>query len=354
MINQVRRRLLTAESNDASSLGGTEEVVMSEVSRRALLRWATATSFVSKLLRAHQDSQPQDAHQPDETTFTAGVNVVNIFATVRDKRGEIVKELTKDDFAILENSRPQVIKYFTRDTDLPLTVGLLIDTSMSQDKLLNAERGACFRFLDQVLRERKDQFFLAQFDLGVVMRQELTASRSQLNEALSYVDTPSRNQLMAQGGGGGTVLYDALVKVSNEEMAGQKNRKAIIVLSDGVDFGSNATLSEGIEAVQMADTIVYSILFADPHAYAGGGEAQRGREAMMRMARETGGAFFEVTKKLNIEQTFDAIQTDLRSQYSLGYTPNPPVKEPQFRKIQVTVKRDDVIVEARNRYYARP
>lgn len=320
---------------------------MSRFSRRELLGWA-AVPWFSRLLNA------QDAPQDSEPTFTTAVNVVNIFATVRDKRGEIVRELTKDDFSILENGRPQTIRYFTRETDLPLTVGLLIDTSMSQDKLLNDERGASFRFLDQVLRERKDQFFIAQFDVGVVMRQELTASRSQLNEALSYVDTQTRSQLMRQGGG--TVLYDALVKVSNEVMTGQKNRKAIIVLSDGVDFGSNATLSEGIEAVQMADTIIYSILFADPHAYGAGGgaEAQRGRDAMSRMARETGGAYFEVTKKLNLEQTFDAIQTDLRSQYSLGYTPNPPVKEPQFRKIQVTVKRDDVIVEARNRYYARP
>ena len=131
----------------------------------------------------------QDAE--DTAKFSTVVKVVDVFATVRTKSGEIVRNLAKDDFSILENGRPQTIKFFSHESDLPLTIGLMVDTSMSQAKVLDEERGASFRFLDQVLRENKDQVFIMQFDMAVRLRQDLTSSRKALDESLAYVDTPS-------------------------------------------------------------------------------------------------------------------------------------------------------------------
>src|SRR5579872_4815274 len=202
------------------------------------------------------------ARAQDEATFTTGVKVVNVLATVRTRKNEIVRDLTKDDFILTENGRPQAIRYFSKETDLPLTVGLMVDTSMSQQKVLESERTASFRFLDQVLRESKDKLFVMQFDMAVQLRQPLTSSRQTLEEVLPYVDTPTRRELGLQNGGG-TLLFDAVVKASNDVLKNQKNRKAMVVLSDGGENGSTASLLDAIEAAQRADTLIYSILFSD-------------------------------------------------------------------------------------------
>jgi VWFA-related protein len=286
----------------------------------------------------------------EEPTFKSEVKVVSVLATVHDKKGAIVSDLTKDDFALLEDRRPQTIQYFSKQSDLPLTIGLMVDTSMSQEKVMDAERGASLRFLDQVLREDKDQVFIMQFDLAIQLRQTLTSSRKKLNEVLPYVDTPTRAELQQQYGGG-TLLYDAVVKASIDVMKSVRGRKALIVLSDGVDFGSEATLAASIEAAQRADTLIYSILFSDSHAYGFG--APDGRGALMRMSRETGGGFFEVSKKLNIDQIFSLIQEELRSQFNLGYVSDQPVRISEFRKIQLTTKVKGLAVQARDRYWAQ-
>src|SRR5277367_4900616 len=229
----------------------------------------------------------------DQPTFSTEVKVVNVLATVRTKSGQLVNDLTKDDFSLTENKRPENIRYFSRESDLPLTIGLLVDTSMSQARVLEKERSASFQFVDQVLREGKDKVFVTQFDMAVMTRQQPTSSRRDLEQTLPLVDTPSKSELRAQRGGG-TLLFDAVVRASREIMSGQRNRKAMIILSDGGDNGSDETLASAIEAAQRADTLIYSILFADP-SY--GGED---KTAMMRLAKETGGGFFEVSKKLNI------------------------------------------------------
>jgi VWFA-related protein len=131
----------------------------------------------------------------DAPTFSTGVKVVNLLATVRTKKGQIVHDLSQEDFSVTENGRAQNIRYFARESDLPLTLGLMVDTSMSQRRVLDAERGASFRFLDQVLRANKDQIFIMQFDLSVPLRQELTSSRRKLDDALVYVDTPTNREL---------------------------------------------------------------------------------------------------------------------------------------------------------------
>jgi VWFA-related protein len=292
---------------------------------------------------------PALARGDQEPTFSTGVKVVNILATVTTRKGEIVRDLSQEEFQVSENGRPQKIEYFSRDTDLPLTLGLLIDTSMSQRRLMEAERAASFRFIDRVLREDKDQVFLMQFDLSSFVRQPLTSSRKDLEAALTRVDTPTMNELR-MGVGDGTSLYDTVIKASNQIMKQRQDRKALILLTDGVDNSSDATLTDAVEAAQRTDTLIYSILFADPQAYAFGGVSGRG--VLQRLSKDTGGAFFEVSGRMSIDEIFAAIEDELRSQYSLGFVSDQPVRSAEFRKLQISTKRKGLVVRARDRYWA--
>jgi VWFA-related protein len=288
----------------------------------------------------------------ETATFSTDVKVVNVLATVLNKKRELIRDLGKDDFTLLENGRPQTIGYFSRETDLPLTLGLMVDTSMSQGRVLDAERGACYRFLDQVLRETKDKVFIMQFDMAVQISQPLTSSRKQLNDALAFVDTPTFRELRTQQGGG-TLLYDAIVMASKDVMAKQRDRKALIVMSDGVDTGSEAHIADAIETAQKTGTLVYSIEFSDATFYGGAMLGSGGKGVLQRLAKETGGSFFSVSKKLSIEQIFGFIEDELRSQYSMGYVSDTPVHISEFRKIHLAVKRPGLIVESRDRYWAQ-
>jgi len=317
-----------------------DDLIDETVSRRDLI-FFPASLFLVQALRAGQT---------DDTTFSTDVKVVNVLATVRAKNGEIIRNLSKDDFSLSENGHPQTIRYFSQETGLALTVGLMVDTSLSQEKVLDAERTASFQFFDQVLRDNVDQAFIVQFDFSIQVRGGLTFSRSKLEDALEQVDTPSRKELEMQRGGG-TLLYDAIVKASQDIMKNQRNRKALIVLTDGVDFGSEATLDMAIEAAQRADTIIYSILFSDAGYYGFGGHD--GKKPLMRMSVETGGTFFEVTKRQSIDQIFGMIENELRSQYSLGYVSDEPVRVSEFRRIQLSAKQKGLVVQARDRYWAQ-
>ncbi|MBS1872525.1 MAG: VWA domain-containing protein [Acidobacteria bacterium] len=303
-------------------------------------RWIQLAGGVPLLCRA------QDA------VFKTDVKVVNVLAAVRTRKGEFVRDLDRDDFTIAEDGRAQQVRYFARQSDLPLTIGLLIDTSMSQQKVLGAERGASFRFIDRVLREATDKVFLMQFDMVAQVKQELTSSRRLLDDALAYVDTPAMRDLQLQRGGG-TLLYDAVVEASRDVMAKRTGRKALIVMTDGVDTGSESSLSNAVDAAARADTLIYSIYFTDAGYYGGFGEGVNGRKVLTRMSQDTGGAFFEVTRKLGIDQVFEVIQDELRSQYSIGYVSDKPVLISEFRRIQLSVRRKGLTVQARERYWAR-
>ena len=306
------------------------------LSRRDLIRSGVAGLLVGPV-RANQ-----------EPTFSTEVKVVNILATVRNNKGEIIRNLTKDDFTLFEDGRAQTIRYFSRESDLPLTLGLLIDTSLSQTRVLESERGASFRFLEQVLREAKDKAFIVQFDQVILVRQELTSSRKDLESALDVVDSPRTSG----GDGGGTLLYDTVRKISVQIMRPLKGRKAFIVLSDGVDFGSAISLTDAIESAQRAETLVYSILFSDESAYGPLSLSSNGRRVLERLSRETGAGFFQVSSKQSIEQIFGLIEEELRSQYSLAFVSDAPVTASGFRKIRLTCRQKGLIVQARNRYYA--
>ncbi len=284
----------------------------------------------------------QDGGDGGDAVFSTDVKVVSILATVTGRQNRIVNDLGRDDFHVTENGRPQTIKYFSRDTDLPLTLGLMVDSSMSQEHVMSAERAASFHFFERVLRPAVDHAFVMQFDMSVRVPQPLTQSLSSLEQALIFVDTPTRAQLREQWGGG-TLLFDAVVQASKDIMAPLQGRKALIILSDGGENGSDSTLAAAIDAAQRAEALIYSILF-------GGTE---GRGILERMSRETGGGFFEVSKKQTIDEVFGRIQEELRAQYDLGYVSDVPVRISEFRRILVAVDRKDLKVQARDRYWAR-
>src|SRR5581483_4079105 len=339
-------------------------------SRRGFLFCAFSHSVIKRLLAAE-----------DDTKFSTDVKVVNVFATVRDKQGQIIRNLSRDDFVLEEDGKPQTIRYFSRETDLPLTLGLLVDTSMSQRRVLADERSASYRFLDQVLREDKDEAFIIHVDREVELLQDLTSSRKKLEAVLALLETPAPRQFNGPGrsgprgrGGGGTSLFDAVLLASDELMRKQSGRKALILLSDGVDNGSKVSLTEAIESAQRADTLAYSILFADAQAYGfgrggfGGGPRMGrhgrprgsvagtgrsdGKKILQRISSETGGAFFEASHKQPITAVFDKIQEELRNQYSLGYVSDNTGGTPGFRKIRLTTNQKNAIVRTRDGYYA--
>ena len=346
-----------------------------------------------------QGTSAQDPHQP-VSTMAVDVNVVTLPVTVRDRKGQIVRNLTKDDFVLQEDSRPQVIKYFAQETNLPLTLGLLVDTSLSQRNVLDQERNASKVFLDQMLTDAKDKAFLIHFDREVELLQDLTSSRDKLQKGLESLSTP---QLERNGGassdpqsspsgngqpqmhrGGGTLLYDAIYLASNELMKKQQGRKALIVLSDGDDRGSKESLQGAIEAAQRADTVVYSILFADKNqdnrgfggpgggmgrhggwpggGFPGGGGGHggaspqeprvNGKKILDQISKETGGRLFEVSKKQAIDQIYDSIAEELRTQYNLGYTPDKANSETGYHKVNLAAKQKDLVVQTRDGYYA--
>ena len=344
-----------------------------------LLTIAALLALAGAPLRSQQQAPP----------ISVDVKLVSMLATVRDKHGHLVSKLTKDDFVLEQDGHPQTITYFAQESDLPLTLGLLVDTSMSQRRVLDQERSASHDFLDQVLREDKDKAFVIHFDYEVELLQDLTSSRKKLDASLDQLGAPAFSQASSGGsnggghgshgrGGGGTLLYDSVYLASNELMKKQQGRKALIILSDGVDRGSKVSLQESIETAQRADTLVYSILFADKEGYGNGGgfggphgggggvgglgggghhrypEESRpdGKKILEQISRETGGRFFEVSKKQPIDQIYTAINEELRNQYSLGYVPDKADAAVGYHKIHLTVKQKDAIVQTRDGYYA--
>jgi VWFA-related protein len=389
--------------------GGSTTVVRT-TGRRKGASWTAASLLVGAACLLSLNSRLQAQQDP---VFSTDVNVVNVLATVRDKQGQIVRNLTQDDFILEENGRPQTIRYFSQGYDLPLTIGLVVDTSPSQARLLEDERSASYDFLDQVLREDKDQAFVIQFDQEVELLQDLTSSRRELSGALDslHVKRPtysygggqpgrgwprggggwpgggggwpgggggwpgaSRFPIPGPGGtpgpvpgprsrqGGGTALYDAIYLAADEVIREQAGRKALIFLTDGVDTASKTNLEQAIESAQRSDTLVYTILYADPGAYRnsggfGGGmgsaewQLMEGRRILARISKETGARMFEVTGSESIGRVYSTIEEELRSQYNLGYTPETEGRRDGYRRIQLTTRQKDLTVQSREGYY---
>ncbi len=303
---------------------------------------------------------PPQTKPPDELpSITVDVDVVSILASVRDKRGALVPNLQKDDFTILEEGKAQAIKYFTRETDLPLTIGLLVDVSGSQRNLIDIERNAASQFFSQVLR-KKDEAFLISFGEETELLQDYTGSARLLAQGLNQLRVSSGvggihpGPVPTIGDPRGTVLYDAIYLAASEKLKTEVGRKVIVVITDGVDQGSRMTRNQAIEAAQKADAVIYSIDYYDPGAYGrfmsfggGGGEGE-----LRKMSDETGGHMFRVDRSHPLDQVFRELQDEMRSQYSIGYTPTNGLKDGSYRHLDVKLANKDLKAQARKGYYA--
>jgi VWFA-related protein len=359
--------------------------------------------------------KPVPATAPASSTGPATLSVdarlVNLPVVVRDTKGALVQNLTKADFTLQVDGHPQTIRYFDIDNNLPLTLGLLVDTSESQRNAIDDERTASSAFLDQMLSGNKDQAFVVQFARSIELLQDLTTSRPKLQVALKDLDTPAPaprssdpddNSSNSRARTGGTALYDAVFLASDEITSKQKGRKALIVLTDGVDRNSKERLTDAIEASQRADTIIYAIYFkgAQPSqqnnnpggnrgggfpggrgggfpgggGYPGGGGGYPGgggrggnnpsnrlpenhtdgKKILERMAQETGGRMFEVSKKQPVADIYAEIGKELRAQYRLGYTPDATAAGDGYHQIDLSLSGSDkkkYTIQTRDGYY---
>jgi VWFA-related protein len=366
-----------------------------------------------------------EAQTSTAPTLSVDARLVNIPVVVYDKKGALVQNLTKDNFILQVDGKPQTIRYFNLDTDLPLTLGLLVDTSMSQRDVIDEERTASEAFLDDMLNgpPDRDKAFVVQFARQTDLLQDITSSKPKLQAGLKQLSTPdsggdssSSNSGSGSDSGsnsndgsgrarhGGTTLYDALYLSSNELMSKQKGRKAVVILSDGVDNGSKESLGSSIEAAQRADTIVFAIYYKGKESgyqnnnnrqggypggrgggypgggypgggypgggYPGGGypggrgggqnrpqgiSRPDGKKILQRMADETGGRLFEVSKKETLVDIYKQIGEELRAQYRLGYTPDKETASDGYHRIVLSFSKSspkDLYLQTRDGYYS--
>jgi VWFA-related protein len=315
---------------------------------------------------AQTQDQSQDKSEDQNSsagTLKFNVNVVQLFFNVNDKNGAQVPNLTKDEFEVLEDGKPQAIKYFAAESNLPLAVGILIDSSASQTRVLHMEKQVGGEFLNEILRD-KDLAFVVGFDVRVDLLQDFTNSVPALKTALdsAHINTEGGVRTAVAGSSGGavpagtlhgTLLYDAVYLASNDELSQKVGRKAMILLTDGEDQGSQLNIQGAIEAAQKSDSIVYVLLCADRGFY-GVGEYSGGGK-MKKLTQETGGRVIVVGNKLNkLNDAFNRIAKELRSQYSIGYTPTKTAQDGAFRKVEIRAKEKDkdYRIQARTGYYA--
>lgn len=299
----------------------------------------------------------QEPQEPP--TIKVEVDVVNILCSVRDKKGGLISNLGKDDFIVEEDGNPQEIRYFTRETDLPLTIGLLVDVSRSQENLIEIERRTAIQFFSQVLR-KKDMAFLISFGSEAELLQDYTNSTTLLRDGLDelrVVGSPSGIQpgpVPTIHQPRGTVLFDAVYLAAREKLRQEVGRKVMVLITDGVDMGSRVKLEDAIEAAHKADAIIYSIYYVDRSAYYGRGGFYYGvsDSDLKKMSEQTGGRLFKVNKKNPLDKIFTQIQEEMRSQYAIGYTPTNPAKDGTFRRVEIQTRQKGLKVQARKGYYA--
>ncbi len=329
---------------------------------------------VAMLLRAQQ-SRAGSAQAPvqsvdDGDTLKIDVDLVNLYCSVHDKKNALIPGLAQTDFTLAEDGKQQTIKYFARESDLPLTIGLLVDVSGSQQNLIEAERRAAAQFFTSVLR-KKDAAFLIAFGADSELLQDLTASPRLLQEGLNRLKLnagysgPNSGPVPTMAGLRGTVLYDAVYVAATDMLAKEVGRKAMVLITDGEDQGSRETEKAAIEAAQKADAIIYGVLYVDRGFYGGGGGVfsrgsvpppmnYGGEGVLKHMAEETGGRMFQVDGRNSLESIFDQIQQEMRTQYAIGYTPTNSNKDGGYRRIDLRTTSKDLKVQVRKGYYALP
>jgi VWFA-related protein len=338
-----------------------------------LLLLCAAFAFPAEFLLAQEapspDAAPQglpgDPNGNDDTsqsvaTFRQNVNLVSLYFDVRDKKNLLIPHLTRDDCQVFEDKQPQKLKNFVAEVDQPLTLGILLDTSGSQQNVLPLEQEAGSDFLKRILRQ-KDQAFLVSFDVDIDLLSDFTSNagvlardmqKAQINVGTGGITTGP----LPTGTPRGTLLYDAVVEASRDKLAGETGRKAMIVLTDGQDQGSRAKLEEAIEAAQKANSMVYVLLIADRGFYGGMYTiGYSGDYVMKKLADATGGRVINVGNSgKKLEAAFQQIEDELRTQYVASYTPTNNKTDGTYRKVDIQCRqRDEALkVQSRKGYYA--
>src|SRR5271166_1687663 len=314
-----------------------------------VLACATAIALaVPALPQAPQEKSPGQA-----PTIKAEVSLVNLFATVRDKNKRVVTDLKQEDFKVFEDGHEEKISFFTKEMNLPITLGLLLDTSGSEQFMLGAIQDAGSRFLHRVLK-KGDEAMIISFDTDVDLLADFTDDRGILDRAINKarINTPGGGYIAGNPGpvGGqnmvGTALYDAIYLACGDKLNGEAGRKAVVIVSDAEDEGSKVKLDDAIEAAQRTDTVLHVLFVADRRF--GGGRP----DVAHKLAEETGGRMIVVNSEKKLEEAFDQISEELRSQYTLGYYPTNTGKDGKFRKIRVEPENKEYKVLARRGYYA--
>jgi VWFA-related protein len=303
------------------------------------------------------DAAPVPQNDTDAPTININVNLVNLYFSARDKDG-FITNLVKNDCALTEDKVPQTIKNFTQEKSLPLTIGILLDTSGSQMNVLPLEKESGATFLRDVLKP-KDEAFLISFDINVDLLSDYTNRASDIARALNkaQINTGAgTGSITGNGTPRGTLLFDAVFLAANDKLRQEAGRKILVLLTDGGDQGSQETLKTATEAAQKANAIIYVILIADRQFYSGGGFginlADTGARDMQQLASSTGGRMINVGHDgRKLEDAFQQIQDELRTQYLLSYTPTNDKADGTFRKISLSCGKD-LRIQTRNGYYA--
>src|SRR5215469_11586044 len=311
---------------------------------------------------SHVPAQPED--EKPVATLKLQVNLVDLFFTVKDKSGQLVPHLSKDDCVVEEDKQPQKWKNFGAETDLPLTLGILLDTSGSQEYVLPLEQAAGSEFLQEVLR-KKDEAFLLSFDVNVDLLQDFTNSARLLSRAMNKAQINTAGGNGAAGipgiGGGtvpvqgqpkGTLLYDAIYLAATEKLSQETGRKAMIILTDGEDQGSRTRIQDAVATAQKSNAIIYVILIADTGFYGGFNMGYSGYSAAKKLAEESGGRVINVGNNgKKLADAFQQIQDELRTQYVGTYTPTNAKLDGTFRHVGISCG-EGTHVQVRKGYFA--
>ncbi|HEX9759534.1 MAG TPA: VWA domain-containing protein [Candidatus Acidoferrales bacterium] len=315
---------------------------------RTLLGIAAAVALTVSLY-AQQQQQPPP--QDPGVTIRAGVELVNVLATVRDGKRQLVPNLEKEEFRVFEDNKEQKIDFFTREVNMPITLGLAIDTSISQEGVLYEEQEAATRFLKRVMKPG-DLTFVVSFDVNVDLLGDFSEDPSRIETAIARarINAPSTLGPVSRGGAAGTRLYDAVVLACQDKLAREAGRKVLILLTDGVDAGSHYEMKKAIEIAQQTNTVIHSIVISDPNFYRGGFTS--GDAVARKLAEETGGRALYVRDPRKLDEAFQQIEEEVRSQYVLGYYPSNRSRDGKYRKLKVQSTRKGMRILTRKGYYA--
>ncbi|HXC94079.1 MAG TPA: VWA domain-containing protein, partial [Edaphobacter sp.] len=301
-----------------------------------------------------QSTTPASTQQPTQdtqpiTTLKVAARVVEISAVVKSKGGEHEGGLTKDDFILKQDGKPQPIRYFSRGSDLPLTLALMVDTSGSQRTFINDEALASDVFFETMMGRKQDRAMLVQFDVSVQQLQGMTNSPNILHLALTRLSSHA-------SAANGTLLNDAVYSVAKNILAKEAGRKAIVLLTDGGENGSRSSLADAIEQVQRADVQVYSILYSAQNEAAKfgviTGTSDPGMKLLQSLSEATGGRVFTVSPTLSLREIYAQISQDLRLQYALAYTPPADTQPNSYHKLELKAKNNKLTVQARKGFFA--